>query len=319
MYKKRKIRKQAKRNFILLTLIIFISVVGIKLVDDYLYQQTYEYKLLQINYSLDEIKIIEKELEDKQIDSLLTKDYNPNLTKIIINKYFIYNNLDRYSNYANENKDIDLNKIISLVNVNRDRDFYKEPIKNNYKDEKLMLVNKYYYLDKDYEPENIITTTGTYSYANNSLNEETYNAYQELYDAAKSDGYTILIVSSYRNYEYQEELWNERKALYGTRKADEYAARAGHSEHQTGYALDVADFYDTNDKFGDTKSYLWMKDNAHKYGFILRYPKDKEDITGYSYEPWHYRYVGKETANKIFKENITFDEYYAYYLNKEVN
>ena len=224
--------------------------------------------------------------------------------------------MDRYLNYAKENKDTEIAKIISLINVNRDKTFYEEPIKTNYQAEKLMLVNKYYYLDKDYEPNNIVTTSGTYSYANNSLNEETYNAYQELYDAAKLEGYTILIVSSYRNYEYQEELWNERKTMYGTRKADEYAARAGHSEHQTGYAIDVADFYDTNDKFGDTESFTWMKNNAHKYGFILRYPKDKEDITGYSYEPWHYRYVGKEIADKIYKENITFDEYYAYYLNK---
>ncbi|MDD2409665.1 MAG: M15 family metallopeptidase [Bacilli bacterium] len=319
MKKKLKIKKQAKKKLIIFILIIIISVGGFKLFNDYLYRQTYEYKLLQINYSLNEIKIIEEEFNDKQIDTLLTKEYNPNLTKIISDKYFIYNNLNRYLNYYNENKDIDLNKVISLINVNRDNAFYEKPIKTNYKDEKLMLVNKYYYLDKDYEPENIITTTGTYSYANNSLNEETYNAYQELYNAAKIDGHTILIVSSYRNFEYQEELWNERKELYGTRKADEYAARAGHSEHQTGYAVDVADFYDVNDKFGDTESYIWMKENAHKYGFILRYPKDKEDITGYSYEPWHYRYVGKEIANKIYQENITFDEYYAYYLDKEVN
>jgi len=316
MKKKLKMKKQARKRLIILILIIIISIAGVKLINDYSYRQTYEYKLLQINYSLDEIKIIEKELNGEQINTLLNKKYNPNLTKIISNKYFIYDNLDRYFNYINENKDINLNKVVSLVNVNRDRDFYKEPIKTNYKDEKLMLVNKYYYLDKDYEPENIITTSGTYSYANNSLNEETYNAYQELYDAAKIDGYTILIVSSYRNYDYQEEIWTSRKKLYGTRKADEYAARAGHSEHQTGYAVDVADFNDVNDKFGDTKSYIWMKENAHKYGFILRYPKDKDDITGYSYEPWHYRYVGKEIASKIYNENITFDEYYAYYLDK---
>ncbi len=316
MKKKLKIKKQAKRRLIILILAIITLAVGIKLFNDYLYRQTYEYKLLQINYNLNEIKIIEKKLENKQIDTLLTRDYNPNLTKIISDKYFIFNKLDRYLNYANDNKDIDLSKVVSLINVNRNKNYYEDPIKTNYENEELMLVNKYYYLDKDYEPINIVTTSGTYSYANNSLNEETYEAYKDLYNAAKTEGYTILIVSSYRNYEYQEELWNERKELYGTRKADEYAARAGHSEHQTGYAVDVADFYDTNDKFGDTESYLWMKDNAHKYGFILRYPKDKEDITGYSYEPWHYRYVGIEIANKIYQENITFDEYYAYYLNK---
>ena len=132
---------------------------------------------------------------------------------------------------------------------------------------------------------------------------------------AKKEGHTIVINSSYRDYESQEDIWETRKSLYGTKKADEYAARPGYSEHQTGYAVDVADFNDVNDKFGNTKSYIWMKENAHKYGFILRYPKDKEDITGYSYEPWHYRYVGKEIASKIYNENITFDEYYAYYID----
>lgn len=318
MGKKRKLKKSVKRNFIIILLII-LSIVGYKLYSNYLYKQTYEYKLLQINYSLDEIKILEKKLINKQLDDLLNKEYIPNLTKIISEKYFIYNNLNRYMDYYNKNNKINLSKIISLVNVNRDRDYYKNPIITSYEKGKLMLVNKYYYLDKEYKPEDLMKTTGTYSYANNSLNSETYNAYKELYDDAKIKGYTILIVSSYRDFEYQDEIWNDRKELYGTRKADEYAARAGHSEHQTGYAIDVADFYDVNDKFGDTESFNWMLENSYKYGFILRYPKDKEDITGYSYEPWHYRYVGKEIANKIYNENITFDEYYAYYLDKEVN
>ena len=113
------------------------------------------------------------------------------------------------------------------------------------------------------------------------------------------EGHTIVINSSYRDYNSQKEIWESRKDLYGTRKADEYAARPGYSEHQTGYAIDVSDYYDVNDEFGKTDSFLWMKENCYKYGFILRYPEDKEDITGYSYEPWHYRYVGKDAALKI--------------------
>ena len=142
-----------------------------------------------------------------------------------------------------------------------------------------------------------------------------FPAYKNLAEAAKEDGYTILILSSYRDYEYQDKLWNQRKQAYGTRKADDYAARAGSSEHETGYAIDVADFYDKNDSFKDTESYQWMLNNAHKYGFILRYPEDKEEITGYKFESWHYRYLGVDLATKVYNEGITFDEYYEFYLN----
>ena len=150
------------------------------------------------------------------------------------------------------------------------------------------------------------------------INSQDYfydEAYKNLAEAAKADGYTILILSSYRDYEYQDKLWKQRKQVYGTRKADDYAARAGSSEHETGYAIDVSDFYDKNDSFKDTESYQWMLNNAHKYGFILRYPEDKEEITGYKFESWHYRYLGVDLATKVYNEGITFDEYYEFYLN----
>ena len=132
----------------------------------------------------------------------------------------------------------------------------------------------------------------------------------------KKEGYTILIVSSYRTYQDQEDVWKDYKASFGTKKADAYAARAGSSEHETGLAIDVADYNDKNDKFEATESFKWMQTNAHKYGYILRYPKGKENITGYSYEAWHYRYVGVDTATKVYNEGITYDEYYEYYLKK---
>ena len=146
--------------------------------------------------------------------------------------------------------------------------------------------------------------------------ERVKNAFEELAKNAKKEGYTILIVSSYRTYQDQEDVWKDYKASFGTKKADAYAARAGSSEHETGLAIDVADYNDKNDKFEATESFKWMQTNAHKYGYILRYPKGKENITGYSYEPWHYRYVGIDTATKVYNEGITYDEYYEYYLKK---
>ena len=124
-----------------------------------------------------------------------------------------------------------------------------------------------------------------------------------------------MVSSSYRTYEKQELVYNDYKNSRGTEYADSIAARPGYSEHQTGYTLDIFEKTNSNQKtFHESTTYLWLKDNAHNYGFILRYPEDKEDITGYSFESWHYRYVGKDIATYIYQNNITFDEYYAYYL-----
>ena len=99
----------------------------------------------------------------------------------------------------------------------------------------------------------------------------------------------------------------------GKKKADIYSARPGYSEHQTGLCTDINT---VDSSFANTKEAKWLADNSYKYGFILRFPKGKEDITGYKYEPWHYRYVGEETAKIIYDEDLTLEEYYAYYIEK---
>ena len=178
-----------------------------------------------------------------------------------------------------------------------------------------MLVNKYHALNKDYEVSDIVKVSTTYAYEGMKLNKEAYEAFKKLADDAKKEGYTIVILSSYRTYEYQDKLWTDRKNKSGIQKADAYAARAGSSEHETGLAIDVAD-YNNPVNFGEREAYTWMINNSYKYGYILRYPEGKEDITGYDYEAWHYRYLGVDLATKVYNEGITFDEYYEYYLNK---
>ncbi len=314
---KRKLRKSVKLSSFLFIFILITIFVGVKLYKDYQYKQTYEYKLLQISYTLDETKVLIKHLKDSELEVILKKENNANIIKLVKDKYFIFNNLDRYLEFLTKNENKEISKIIVLVNVNRDHDYYEETKATNIKHEELMIVNKYHYLDENYIPDDIMKISLSYAYEGNSINSTVYNAFKELSEDAKKEGYTIVINSSYRDYNSQKEIWESRKNLYGTRKADEYAARAGHSEHQTGYAIDVSDYYDENDEFGKTSSFLWMKENCFEYGFILRYPEDKEDITGYSYEPWHYRYVGIDAALKIKNENITFDEYYAYYIGNQ--
>ena len=315
--KKLKLKKKFKKRLIIFLFIIIISIVGIKSYKTYKYHQTYEYKLLEKNYTKEETDLLLEKLDKTRIEKLLTTEKNEKLINILNEKYFLIKNLDKYIAYSDKNPEISLTEVIALVNVHRDQDYYENMEVTDTSKGNNMLVNKYNALSKDYEVEDLKTISKTYSYGDNKkLNKEAYDAFISLAEDAKKEGYTILIVSSYRTYQDQEDVWKDYKASFGTKKADAYAARAGSSEHETGLAIDVADYNDKNDKFEATESFNWMQTNAHKYGYILRYPKDKENITGYSYEAWHYRYVGIDTATKVYNEGITYDEYYEYYLKK---
>ena len=118
-------------------------------------------------------------------------------------------------------------------------------------------------------------------------------------------------ISGYRSYQTQQNLYNRYLQKDPQNVVDTYSARAGHSEHQTGLAIDVSSNNSDMITFEVSPSFKWMKENAHLYGYILRYQKGKEDITGYKYEPWHYRYVGKEIATLLYQTGLTFDEYVA--------
>ncbi len=314
---KRKLKKKVKRKLLLLIILIIGIFVGIKSYKTYKYHQTYEYKLLQINYTKEEAKLLTDNLNGSQIDNLLNEKKNTTLLNILQEKYYLKKNLERYLDYYNKNTNLSTSEIVSLVNVNRDKDYYENMEETDTSIGFGFLVNKYHALNESYEVSDLTTISKTYSYGDNQkLNKEAYEAFKNLADAAKEEGHTILIVSSYRSHQRQDEVWKDYKASFGIKKADNYAARAGSSEHETGIAIDVADYNDKNDKFDETESYKWMLENSYKYGYILRYPKNKENITGYAYEAWHYRYLGVDLATKVHNEGITFDEYYEYYLNK---
>ena len=137
-----------------------------------------------------------------------------------------------------------------------------------------------------------------------------------MWNDAKEEGLLLIVNSSYRDYEVQDAVWKEYAEVHGEEWADNKAARAGSSEHETGLALDIVTNNVVMNEFENTDEFKWLQKNAYKYGFILRYPKNKENITGYEYESWHYRYVGEKVAKEIHDMDITFDEYYAYYLDK---
>lgn len=314
--KKRKLKKSVKIIALALIIIIILSIVGINKYKEYLYHQTYEYKLLEKGYVIDDTKLILEKLDEEYINQMLENDKDDNIIKFLKEKYFIKSNLDRYLAYLKKNKNEEIAKIVALVNTNRDYKYYENTKPTDMSKGNLILVNKYNYLDKDYVPE-LVNVSSSYAYANNKCSKEVLDAFISMASSAKEEDITLVINSSYRSYDDQEEVWSSRKAMSGTQKADAYAARAGFSEHQSGLAIDIAQYGITYSDFEETKAFAWLSSNAYKYGFILRYTKDAEDITGYSYESWHYRYVGTSVAKQIYSENITFDEYYAYYIENK--
>jgi len=143
--------------------------------------------------------------------------------------------------------------------------------------------------------------------------KEARSAFDEMVAEAKLSGINLTAFSTYRSYEYQVSLYDRYVSKDGVEKADRYSARPGYSEHQTGLAFDIGEVnyekYWASNKFADTEAGKWVAANAYRYGFILRYPEGKEHITGYMHESWHFRYVGKEIAEEVFKRNITLEEY----------
>lgn len=155
----------------------------------------------------------------------------------------------------------------------------------------ILIANKSYGLPADYAP---------------GLDPTTESQFNALSAAAAQEGLNIWLASGFRSYEYQSQIYNNYANLYGADTADTFSARPGYSEHQTGLAIDVNSIDDT---FAGTPEAIWLENHAHEYGFIIRYPKGKESITGYKYEPWHIRYLGVETATAVYKSGLTLEEY----------
>lgn len=378
-----------KKNMLFIILILVLISLGLFNFYQYLeYRKTDDYKLKKIGYNKEEISCI-KTLNEKDIKTIISVDYNKNIKPLIEEKdfqknqfkeYLVYqkshkttssetifiinNNLDENNHYdekkikeymefssrskldANTTVELvnanipysdiilDLQKqtyykienlvrylnyyqkeskkasdIVKEVNANLDYEFYTNIKKTDMSKANLILVNKYYQLEKDYVPDDLVIIEG-----NEYTKKEVADAYDQMKNDAKKEGLLLSITSAYRSYETQNIIYQRYKNEHGLTWADSYSARPGHSEHQTGLALDITSNSSNFDTFENTKEYAWLIENAYKYGFFLRYPNSQEYITGYHYESWHYRYVGKETAKKIHDANITYEEYYEYYL-----
>ena len=176
----------------------------------------------------------------------------------------------------------------------------------------LMLVNKNNLLDRTYIPSNLVNSESIYK-DNIMIYQKAFRMFKIMKYFASRNGYNIDIMSGYRSYDYQDKIYNKLVNQKGFNYAFRYIATAGASEHQSGLAIDICIYRDNKcyieHEIADFKEIKWLHKNAHKFGFILRYKLNKEDITGYIYEPWHLRYLGEDLAKDVYESGLTYEEY----------
>ena len=268
-------------------------------------------KLIELGYSKDEIDKLFNYLDDTDITVISNSNEKYNeIINYCKNDKFILNYYNRYIDYKSKNQQYDYDTIIKYVNIGIDYPFFENIKESANKYTELVLINKYYKVDENYIPKNLETLD--ISCASNSniyMENVAKEAFENMCMDARSIGFTIKGISGYRSYISQENIYNGYLKNDPQSVVDTYSARPGHSEHQSGYVIDVYNVALPYTSFGDTNEYVWVKNNARKYGFIVRYEKNKEFITGYKSEPWHLRYVGIDAADYISKNNITLEEY----------
>ena len=320
MATRRKLKKQVYVVLGIFILLIVAIIFGVSKYREYQYHQTYEYKLLDHGYSTEESTSLLKAFENdtSYLDYILSIEKDSEIVNLLNEKYYLSKHFYDYISYMQENPDMELSSIVRNINIHLDKEFYEDTLTTDTNLDTSMLVNKYYLLTSDYAPDDLVAVSQTYSWGeagSQKVREVAYNAFLDMWNAANDAGYYLMINSSYRSYADQEAVYNNYKNSSGERYADSIAARPGASEHQTGLAIDIFSRTNTNRQtFANSPEAEWLANNSYKYGFILRFPEDKVDITGYSYEAWHFRYVGVDIATYIYENDITFEEYYAYFI-----
>ena len=306
-------KKQAKKNLIIFIIITLLLISGVMA-----YKYFYYYKNQNKSNKEENKENIDNNNNNKENNT--HDDQNKNYKDTYNYKS---ENLNRYETYKEQHPNLDYETVVTYVNIGLDYDFYSYIQDANLTNDNLLLMNKYYKLPATYEPGDLETISDKYFINGNTyvrmLRKEAKEHFEEMASTAINNGTPIYGQSAYRPYSMQESLYNNMVASSGQAYADDDTARPGHSEHQTGLAIDVSSTKGGNMlSFENTDSFTWMQNNAHKYGFILRYPKDKNNITGFMYESWHYRYVGVKVATDMHDNypNLTYEEYYYKFIDK---
>lgn len=289
---------------------LFVLLVLVKSYQGIAYNYTNECRIYKLGYTIDEARTLVATLGEAQEDTLIAHQEHDTIAIPVLGmRYFIADNFDRYlALHKADTTSAPLDVIVALVNMGYDRDRESSAVPCDTSKGHLMLVNGRHYLDQRYKPSKLSTFTKGYCYEDQKAQSAVVEAFVAMHKACKEETHAHLMVNSaYRSY--QEQIGTYKRNKKG------YAAIAGHSEHQTGLAIDATSLQHPEKwSFGKSIEGVWMRDHCHEYGFILRYPEKQSRIFGFAYEPWHLRYVGKEVAKRIHDEDITFDEYYAYYI-----
>lgn len=259
------------------------------------------------NLNSEEIKSIQRALLSMGYDVCVDGVYNESTRISILNfqKRYPYYNVDGvYNELTGNNIMKDIGKGFSIINDKID---------------KTTMVNKNRSLRYDYVPDKLVMPNIKFILEGNCekymMESEASQYIELLFNKAYEEDVKIVAISAYRSFDRQYKIYKRNVDFYNG--ANNWSAKPGESEHQTGYAMDVSceDIsFKLNEQFAYTKEGIWIKKNAHKFGYIVRYPLEKELITGYQYEPWHIRYVGTEIAGELFEKNITLEEYYKYHF-----
>lgn len=285
-------------------------------------------KLLDLGYKNKDINTFYEKVP-KSIDVITSNKYDKNIINYISLDYFKEENLDRYIKYDFiDTKSVydttilkekyNYEDTVTFVNAYLDKDYYSNdiPLSKDKASKLDVIVNKYYKLDKDYEPEDLTVINSKFASGTQKLRKEAADKFEEMASDMLKENLKIYAGSTYRSYSYQEGLYNRYVKKDGFKEAETYSARAGYSEHQLGLAVDIVNGKWNYLSEGD-KEYTWLINNSYKYGFILRYPHESEYITGYVFEDWHFRYLGIDLATKVYKSKLTYDEYIARDMLKE--
>lgn len=269
--------------------------------------------LIKKGYSNDQISMILSHGDDNDVTEFAKRKKVRYLEEFYSLDYAKLKYYDRYLEYMDNSRE-DEETTVLIVNLDMDKEEYKDPtiVKEfSY----TMLVNKHRELTEKFTPKDLVKITEPYTTQENiKANRTAYAAAKKMIDAAEKEGYYLTINSAYRSYKDQEEITKTYQQLYGDAYVEKYVLKPGFSEHQTGLGLDIGS--KKTSVFANSAEYNWIKDNCYKYGFIYRFKPKFEDITGIRHEAWHYRYVGKQAAKYIYDNNISLEEYYVRFVEK---
>ena len=267
--------------------------------------------LIKRGYSNNHINIILSHGNDSDITEFAKKDKVKYLEEFYYLDYAKIRYYDEYVEYSTTTGE-DEETTVLYINLGMDGEAYKDvEVVDEFNH--TMLVNKYRKLDENFEPYDLSDVPEEYSARELQASKMAIDAFIEMAKAAEKEDLGILINYAYRSYNTQVELCEEYKKLYGQSYVDKYIPYPGHSEHQPGLALDIRS--KTTSVFAESDEYDWVVENAYKYGFIMRFTNRGKNITGFKEEPWHIRFVGKTASEYIHKHRITYEEYYAMFVD----